>query len=473
MTIMRSRFLVALFGIALLALVTPGPAAIAANGPSPRTVALEEFLRLAVRNDTEFEQILIDELKLAYRKDLLLPAGDLVASVKGQYDFFLDQDRSDPELTFSLSKLFRYSGTELSLSYSNTPTSDLPVSGSELEFLVSQPIAGNAFGRATRLQGKIIGIENDVIGYQIVEAYEDYLASLMAIFYDWYSAWENLNIGEASYKSNQKLLDNIYARQKQKIALPIDVNKVELLVLGKQENLVSLGEVYANLTNLVKKAIRDDSGREIVPGDPSGARPAEVVFERDYNRFTGSSRTYDMLNLLERQSSLEVKRAADDLLPSTRLLLGYKLRGDDWGIRDGERMAYAGIAIDWPLPDRVDRAAHKIARVEHRKTVLSNQNKYLELRTNLKNLYQRIEREKKLIDISARKIKLSEAVLRDEAENYSFGKVTLNDYIDAVNRLDENRFDRIQRTVQLQKLMVEWSRLTDRLVDKSVLRQQD
>jgi len=470
---MKSGFVMQVCCAALISTALPGSAAGAENGATPQTVSLEEFVRLAVKNDTVFEQILVDELKLAYRKDLLLPAGDLVASVKGQYDFFLDQDRRDPELTFSLSKLFRYSGTELSLSYSNTPSSNATVSGSELEFLVSQPIAGNAFGRATRLQDKIIGVENDVIRYQIVEAYEDYLASLMAIYYDWYSAWENLKIGEASYKSNQKLLDNIYARQKQKIALPIDVNKVELLVLGKQENLVSLGEVYANLTNLVRKSIRDDSGREIVPGEPAQGNPAQVAFERDYNRFTDSSRTYRVLNLLERQSSLEVKRAADDLLPSTRLLLGYKLRGDDWGIRDGERTAYAGIAIDWPLPDRTDRAAHEIARVEHSKTVLSNQNKYLELRTNLKNLYLHIERERKLIDIAARKIKLSEAILRDEAENYSFGKVTLNDYIDAVNRLDENRFDRIQRSVQLQKLQVEWSRLTDRLVDKSVLRKQD
>ncbi|MCK4881474.1 MAG: hypothetical protein KAS92_00450, partial [Candidatus Omnitrophica bacterium] len=39
---------------------------------------LREFIDLAVRNDTEFEKILIDELSLQYEKDLGLPADDLV-----------------------------------------------------------------------------------------------------------------------------------------------------------------------------------------------------------------------------------------------------------------------------------------------------------------------------------------------------------------------------------------------------------
>ena len=44
------------------------------------------------------------------------------------------------------------------------------------------------------------------------------------------------------------------------------------------------------------------------------------------------------------------------------------------------------------------------------------------------------------------------------------GKVTLNDYIAAVNRRDSIRFDQVFRDVQGRRLMVEWMRLTDRLV---------
>ena len=36
-------------------------------------ITINEFIKLATKNDTEFEKILIDELPLQYRKDLNLP----------------------------------------------------------------------------------------------------------------------------------------------------------------------------------------------------------------------------------------------------------------------------------------------------------------------------------------------------------------------------------------------------------------
>jgi len=77
-------------------------------------------------------------------------------------------------------------------------------------------------------------------------------------------------------------------------------------------------------------------------------------------------------------------------------------------------------------------------------------------------------REKELIRLADEKIKLSEAVLTDETRNYSFGKITLNDYIDAVITVDLNQFNKILHTVELKKLHLEWFRLTDRLINKTL-----
>jgi outer membrane protein TolC len=438
-----------------------------------KVLSIEEFIQLTTQNDTVFDEILIDQLRLKYRKDLRLPARDIVLSVKAQYDFFLDQDREEPEVGVALSKLFPYTGTGVALSYENVPSFGSTTSGSELEFLISQPIAENAFGRSTRLLDKIVGIEIDVIRYQIVEAYEDYLASLMAVYYDWYSAYENLKIGEVSHRENQKLLDNIHERQRQKIALSIDVNKVKLLVIGKEENLISLQEAYKNLTNVVAKAVRYDGPVPLVPSDPSAYSMGDLEFEKDYQEFTGTSRTYEILGLLEKGTSLEVKRSADDLLPSTNLLLGYRVSGEEWDVRNEDNLFFAGISFDWPFPDQVERAEYEISKIQHRQTKLSNQNKYLQLYTDLRNLYLQFERETALLKIADDKIELAEAVLKDEAENYSLGRVSLNDYIDAVNRVDENKFNKISRVVQLKKLIVEWLRLTDKLVGEKVLGELD
>jgi len=455
-------------GLLLLSCIILPTHARAAEERGRRALPLQEFLALAAKNDTVFESILIDRLPLAYRRDILLPVSDVILALKQQYNFYLDQDRSNPETSLSLSKLFPMSGTDVSLSYSKSSSALTAVDSSELELLISQPIAKNAFGKGTQLLDQIIGVENEITTYQIVEAYEDYLASLTSAYYSWYSAYENLKVGRVSYQSNLKLLDNIHERQRQKIALPIDVNKMQLLLVGKKESIIVLQEVYDNFTNIIAKAIRHDGKHRLAPQKPP--RPAkQVLFSQDYEAFVQNSRTYQALRLLEQQGTLEVKKAADDLLPSTNLLLGYKLEGEDFGINNDESIAFAGISVQWPIGRSVEKAQHKLAQIEQKKTQLSNQNKYEELHTNLKNLYLQIQREKELIDIAEKKIKLAEAILKDEAENYSFGKVTLNDYIDAVNQVDENRFNYTEHTVQLYKLLLEWLRLTDKLVDEKIL----
>ena len=442
--------------------------ATAAMAQDQPTLTLKAFIEQATRNDTTFEAILIDQLPLQYRRDALLPDTDVIFAIKHQYNFYLDQDRNKPQSSVSLSKLFGATGTDVSLSYNKSATASTETDDSSLQFLISQPIAKNAFGKGYRLRDEIIGIENDVTRHQIVEAYEDYLASLTAAYYNWYSAYENLKVGEASYASNQKLLQNILERQRQKIALPIDVNKMKLLLIGKQENVIVLREVYDSISNLIFKAIRHKGVIPFIPTTPDSPT-RDVQFEPDYEKFTMSSRTYRILRLLEQQGTLTVKKAADDLLPSTNLLLGYQLDGQDWGIREQQRTYFAGITLRWPIGRSVDTANYKIAEIEHKKTVLSNQNKYEELHTNLKNLYQQIRREQQLIEVSAKKIDLAESILKDEAENYSFGKVTLNDYLSAVNQLDENRFRHTEHTVSLNKLLIEWLRLTDQLVGEEVL----
>ena len=45
------------------------------------SIPLDEFIKIAAKNDTGFEKILINELKLSYTKDLALPPRDIILSV--------------------------------------------------------------------------------------------------------------------------------------------------------------------------------------------------------------------------------------------------------------------------------------------------------------------------------------------------------------------------------------------------------
>ncbi|MFT5388223.1 MAG: outer membrane protein TolC, partial [Candidatus Omnitrophota bacterium] len=189
------------------------PLNVQAQELSQRVLALDEYINLATRSDTEFQQILIDEMPLQYRKDLNLPAKDIVLAVAAQYDLFLSQHKEEVEGSISLSKLFPLIGTELTAAYSTNPSFTRTTNSSDFSFTISQPIAQNAFGHVTRLEDKIIGVEIDVIKHQVVEAYEDYFSTIITAYFNWYEAYENLQIGESSYQENLKLMENIKERQ--------------------------------------------------------------------------------------------------------------------------------------------------------------------------------------------------------------------------------------------------------------------
>ena len=124
------------------------------------------------------------------------------------------------------------------------------------------------------------------------------------------------------------------------------------------------------------------------------------------------------------------------------------------------------MSLEWPFLGQTERAQHETSKIALDKRRLSNKSVYADLYATLRNLYNAIELEKKLIVVADEKIALAEAIVEDERKNYSYGKVTLNDLIDEINTLEDNKFNKIAHTVQLRKFIVEWMRLTDVLVTK-------
>jgi outer membrane protein TolC len=172
------------------------------------------------------------------------------------------------------------------------------------------------------------------------------------------------------------------------------------------------------------------------------------------------------LDLLEERSTLVVKREAQQLLPSIALSAGYTREGDDSDMKNREDKVITGVSLSWPFPDQRDRAERDVAEIAAKKTQLENENIHYRLHNTLQDLFVRMESEKELMAIADEKISLAESVLKDESENYTFGRVTLNDYIQAVNSLDSNRFNQVSHLVAWRRLFTEWLRLTDQLVNE-------
>jgi outer membrane protein TolC len=432
----------------------------------PQVLPLPEFVTKACTNDITFQEILVNQLAVTYTSFLTLPLKDWIFSLKSQHDTVIGGDSTtSPTNSVSLDKLFPASGTNLSIDYDLSGNPSSSENSSSFSVLISQPLAENAFGKTNRYLKKITGIEETVANHQIVEAYEDYLAVLITLYYNWYFAYENLKTAEASYRESLKQLDNMLKRKKSNIALAVDVNKIRLQVLAKKERVISLADNFDQTHNLIKQAIGEKDQSKFLPEEtPSFYKSLTRSFDEEYALFKEKSRTSKILGLLEKKSDLELSKDKNALLPSLNLSFGYSRDGSGYRITDESSFAYTMISLEFPYKATQEKAAYEISKLNRRKTVLSSKNKHIHLYTDLLNLYEEIEKTKNLINNARERTKIAQSILKDEQRNYTLGQATLNDLIASINKLEDNRFNKIAYSVQLKLLVTEWFRLTDRLV---------
>lgn len=435
-------------------------------------IPVEEFLRTATKNDAAFHRILVDELKLKYKKVLDLPAGDWVAQVLAGYDFDpgTREEGDETSVDASLARLFPKVGLTLSAEAGGSRDGSV-ADNSYWEAGLSQDIARNAFGRAVRIDNRISEIEIEIARHQIVEAYEDYLAHLVSVYLDWYFAYQNLKAARQGHKESVSLLENVKERLRRSVALDVDVDKVRLQVMEKEERVVVLEADYEVQSNLVRRAMALPAERAIIPQDPTARWDLPAATEEALERFGEESRTARLLRSAEKRGAENVSRYADDLLPSIKLGVAY--RETDWDALEDERRVYSSVELGLPLKRPQEKARHKTAKIELDKAKFTTQDVLSRVGTDLRNLTVQIMSVQERIGMTDEKIAISESILEAEKENYSFGRTTLNDLIRFVDGLEEQRFARIARTVQRARFLVEWLRLSDRLVfARDVLRKE-
>lgn len=429
---------------------------------------LETFIEEALLSDQKFEDFLLSNMALNYQKSLQLPHEDLLLSVQEQFLVSLSGERDHLESSISLSKPLPHKGAELDAEY-NVTSNNSGNDRSSLSFTFSQSIAENAFGRSYEMLDKIIGLEVDIARHQIVEAYEDYLSGIIISYIEWWAAKENVAIAKSSLSENQKLLESVQRRLKQHISLPIDVNKTKILVIRKQERLIDLEQNLRAKTNTIQRILRIQNGIPVSPAKPDLTSRMPEQFNYSYANFLANSRTFNALRLLQNKSTVQIDQNLDSLLPSAKLLLGLETNGEETYLKNSNHQIFAGVQIDWPFQDTVNEAKLEVSKIEQKQTTLRLENANALLQNELQNLFLQMQKELQLKVTAAEKVKLATSVLQDETENYSLGKIDINDYINAVNLLDEYRFESIDRERKYLSLLSEWLRLTDQWVQKNAL----
>jgi len=172
--------------------------------------------------------------------------------------------------------------------------------------------------------------------------------------------------------------------------------------------------------------------------------------------------------LLSERDSLAARRAADGLLPSAQVFSGIGWGDGPGGTAENTR-GFVGVAFDFGWNRPQEKARAQIARIEWGRGQLASRNRQSRLRTDLDALRRELSGRDALLELAREREALTEAVLTAENEEYTYGRSDINDLIRALEAVQAARSERIRLEIERSMLVVEWRRVTDRLVGERTL----
>lgn len=456
-----------------------------------KPISLQDFISGSTKN-SHFSQILLKEINAVYQEKIKKLPGDFTLSIQSEYQLNYNwikseeaagsssstSTSSEPEWkaynnfkgSVSLSKLFSYTGTTLSGTYSISPKTTYETAASTVNIKIEQDIAKNAFGFATRVQNKIAGNEKQVAYYQAVEAYEDYLSSLITMYMDWYVAYKALEASRKSYQESLSLFENTKKMRAFNIALPVDVNKSELQNLSKKENLLQAETNYKKALFLMKNLMGLDGNEKIFPDFNYVFNIDIEDVEKAFEEYKTDSRAAQVLNFAVKESELTNIEVINDLLPTAKLFASYSISGNGYFFDESDedtKPSHAvniGGSLNFKIPQWGTFAKYKAQRLDNEDKIFDKKNSLNDTWSDLNKLYLNIKNEELQLGLAKQKVELSEKISKDELIDYRQGRSSLNDLIQVYNTLDTNRLSEINHLIQLGKYYIEWLRLTDKLV---------
>ncbi|MCG8570251.1 MAG: TolC family protein [Spirochaetes bacterium] len=454
------------------------------DGLENQILNLPDFISAASQN-SHFEEILAEELTLLYGEKLKISPGNFILDISSEYSFKYD-DTFFHGLggSIQLSKLFSYTGTTLTGNYSITPVLSTPVTAviensttpnginfnnnlsSKIQFTLEQAIVKNAFGRIYRVEKNIAGLESEVIRLQIIEAYEDYLASLIKIYVDWFTTYSNLENARQNLTEKNLLLKSIQNKQQYSIASAADVRKTELEVMSAEEKLIQYEHDFIIQTYSIRQLIgKPEHLTNFIPSlDLKFVEVGDM--EEAYHHFTQASRLVKIFKLNNQADELNQKILINHLLPEVALETAYSFSGDDLDFKDNLTHEFsAGINASFNIPQPGWLYSLKESKQNLENEKLSQKNDLLQYEDDFFQLYQNLVYEQKMVTSMDKKLNLSNQVVEDEEKSYNQGNSTLNNLLSTYNSRSTYRINQVIHGANYFNYYINWLKLNDLLIN--------
>lgn len=437
------------------------------SNQTEQQLPLNDFIRITTKSDDAFQIILLEKLYSQYHDIVNQPATDWLLKVKSQLGLSLKDFDGGISGLISLEKLFPDSGTKASVGYQKRSPFAGQSNQDALNLVISQDIIQNAFGKNTLKRREIIGIEADLVNYQTIEAYEDYFASLIVVYLDWYLAAQNLKFAQGFFSESEKQLANIQARKKKNIALQVEVDKLILQNLDRLEKKVTAEITLSRAYDKIKSLLGPTGNRVYMPAKITKFAEMDTDFTANIDERIKRSRTTELLLLITQKQKGLFELSTDELLPAVQVLFEVNHAGKSglWS-GDSEPSTQVGVSLSYPFGNSHANARQEIARLNIKKASLSASSRKKIMAQEIGDLGRRIQTTRSVLTVMQKKVAIAESIQQQEETSYKYGKIILSEVISARVQLENHRLTALNTEVTLQKLIVEWLRLTDQLVTK-------
>ncbi len=453
----------------LAVVVTLGFLFFSPNLVQAQPMAIDAFIQAVCQQDRQFQVILSEALVQEYQAALGVPSDQLLLSASANYHLRLQPDDDvGPEAGLQVQGLLAALGTQVQAAVTYGSSNILDRAVSTASFSLAQPFLNNAFGHTHRLLTKLKGLEVEVATYQILEAYEDYLAELMDLYYTWVARWAQVEAAKKILNQQERLLNNIQERFRQKIADQLDVNKIKLQVLESQETLLAREQELQALLKTIQHYTGWTGPLNEIPATIPPYRPLPDSFEKTFAQVKVHSRSFTLLDRLIEKSGVEAQVWAQDLMPSAQLVLSFRTEGEK-DITDRSREWLAGVEMHYDFLDQQPSLKHALAQAQAKQNVMKKEALGQHLQDQLQSLFTVMRYGQMRLAVLDQQIQLNETVLAQEERYYLQGRAELNDVIGASRELADNRYAKIDLAMNINRQMIEWLRLTDQLVTKNKL----
>ena len=432
-----------------------------------KNIPFAQYLALALKHDPEYQAITAERKKLLYLVDQGLPSRETTLSLRNESGYSSDSDKNTTLLRADLSKKIIASGTELALSHSKTTRPDREENVTQFRF--EQSLYKNMFGRDTRLQKESLTEREKLKALEIQESEKNYWAKTLKQYLELSKAFREYKLAQKIYREAVRLKKSVQSKVASKVARRTDLNRSQLLVLLRREEVLEKRNTFRTLKNKIEKTINDTFGTSPAQDSDKLVAQLQTMVKQLAPLEWTATRAYQMSQLSEsfhaKESLLQDRADAPDF----RLIAGYsKDNSSRFSATVNRNETVIGLRLDIPFGDTKSSANYQLSKVELLKSQIQTERASVEFEKSKEALANGLKQAKERLKIDAEKVRLTGRIIVEEEKRFAIGKIDLETLIQLKSDYGTYRTQRERSRLRYGRILIDWLTLNDALQTKEM-----